>query len=282
MATFDTPEPIAVDVEIGVGHIHILAADRADTVVEVRPSDPASKSDVAAAAETRVEFVSGVLHVKTAKGWRQYSPWSGNESIEVELCLPSGSHLRASAGVGTLDGSGRLGECHVKTGVGHIHLDQVGPVEIKTGAGEVTADRIVGDTVVTTGSGALRLGSIEGTAVIKNMNGDTWIGQVTGPLKVNAANGTISVDQADDTVTARTANGDIRLGDVARGVVVAQTACGKVEVGVREGVAAWLDLDTHFGNVDNRLDAVAGPAPGESAVEVRARNSFGDIAIHRS
>jgi DUF4097 and DUF4098 domain-containing protein YvlB len=282
MATFVTPEPIAVALEIGVGHVSVVATERADTVVEVSPTDPASKSDIAAAAETRVELIDGVLSIRTAKRWRQYTPWSGSESIEVQVGLPSGSHIRATAGVGTFTGSGRLGECHLKTGVGDIQLDEVGSVEIKTGAGAVTVERIVGDAVITTGSGALRLASIDGTAVMKNMNGDTWIGQVTGPLKVNAGNGGISVGQADDTVTARTANGDIRLGQVVRGVVVAQTACGKVEVGVRDGVAAWLDLDTHFGNVDNRLDAGSGPAPGETAVEVRARNSFGDIAIHRS
>jgi len=56
MPTFDTPEPISVTVEIGVGDIRIVASDRTDTVVEVRPSDEAKKSDVTAAEQTRVEY----------------------------------------------------------------------------------------------------------------------------------------------------------------------------------------------------------------------------------
>ena len=32
----------------------------------------------------------------------------------------------------------------------------------------------------------------------------------------------------------------------------------------------------------NDLDATGQPGPGEDAVEVRARTSFGDITIHRS
>ena len=44
MKTFDTPGPITVDVELGVGDLRIDATDRADTTVEVRPSDPARRA----------------------------------------------------------------------------------------------------------------------------------------------------------------------------------------------------------------------------------------------
>ena len=36
------------------------------------------------------------------------------------------------------------------------------------------------------------------------------------------------------------------------------------------------------GTVRNSLDAAQPPAPGEDAVEVRARSSFGDITIRRA
>ena len=38
MPTFDTPNPISVEVELGVGDIRIEASDRTETVVEVRPA----------------------------------------------------------------------------------------------------------------------------------------------------------------------------------------------------------------------------------------------------
>ena len=57
MPTFDTPEPIAVTLDVGVGDIQVVAGDRTDTIVDVRPSDPAKKSDVTAAEQTRVEYV---------------------------------------------------------------------------------------------------------------------------------------------------------------------------------------------------------------------------------
>ncbi len=281
MPTFDTPEPISVTLELGLGDVRIVASDCTDTVVDVRPSDPSKKSDVAAARQTRVEYARGSLVVKAPKGWRQWTPWGGHESIDVRIDLPAGSHVRGVAGVAALRCTGRIGECRYRTGVGDVQLEQSGPVELKAGAGDVTVDVVVGGAEITT-AGAVRIGRVDGPAVIKNRNGHTSIGEVTGETRVNAANGAISIDLAHAGVAAKTANGDVRLAEVARGSVVAQSAFGAVEVGVRDGVAAWLDLETKFGTVQNDLDAVQRPEPGEDALEVHAHTSMGDITIHRS
>ena len=282
MPTFDTPEPISVTVEFGVGDLRIVASDRTDTMVEVRPSDPAKKADVTAAEQTRVEFAGGRLLIKAPRSWRQLTWRGGGESVDVQVELPAGSHLRGEAGVAALRCSGRLGECRYKTGIGDIQLDRAGAVQLRTGVGDITVERAGGDAELTTGSGSLRIDGIDGTAVVKNSNGDTWIGRVNGDLRVNAANGRISVDQASGAVAAKSANGDVRLGEVAHGAVLAQTAFGKVEIGIRDGVAAWLDLNTRYGTVRNDLDTADRPGAGEEAVEVRARTAFGDITIHRS
>jgi DUF4097 and DUF4098 domain-containing protein YvlB len=134
---------------------------------------------------------------------------------------------------------------------------------------------------ITTGSGTVHIGNIDGTAVIKNSNGESSIGKVTGDLRVNSANGKISVGQTHAAVVVKTANGDIRLAEVSGGSVVAETACGKVDVGISDGIAAWLDLDTRFGNMHNEFDAAEPPRAGEETVEVRGRTSFGDIIIRR-
>ena len=101
MPTFDTPEPISVTLEVGVGDIRIVASDRTDTIVDVRPSDPAKRSDVTAAEQTRVEYAKGRVLVKAPKGWRQWSFRGGGESIDVEIGVPAGSQV-----VGGVRGSG--------------------------------------------------------------------------------------------------------------------------------------------------------------------------------
>jgi len=280
MPTFDTPEPIAVTLDVGVGDIRVVAGDRTDTVVDVRPSDPAKRADVTAAEQTRVEYSSGRLLIQAQKGWR-WSFRSGRESIDVQIALPSGSQVNGEAGVAALHCTGHIGGCRFQTGVGDIQLDQAGPLELKAGAGDITVGYVVGDAEVST-AGAVGIGSVEGAAVIKNSNGDTWIGEVTGDVRVKAANGRVTIDRARGAATVKTANGDLRLGEVERGAVLAESANGKIDVGIRDGAAAWLDLKTGFGNVHNELQAADRPDPDEEAVDVRARTAYGDITIRRS
>jgi hypothetical protein len=282
MPTFDTPEPISVALEVGIADILIEATDRTDTIVEVQPSDPAKKADVTAADQTRVDHAGGRVSVRASKGWRQWTPWGGHGSIDVRIGLPAGSAVRAEAGVAAMRCTGRIREYRSRTGVGDVQVEEAGPVDIKTGAGDVTVERATGKTVIVTGSGAIRMGSAGGTAAVKNSNGDTWIGEVAGDARVSAANGTISIDVAREGVVAKTANGDVRIGEVARGAIVAQSAFGMVEVGVRDGVAAWLDLHTGFGHVQNDLNPAGSPGAGEGAVEVHASTSYGDIVVRRS
>ena len=244
--------------------------------------DPALLGDVAAAEQTRVEFAAGRLQIRAPKGWKRYTPLGGRESIDLQINLPAGSHMRGEADLGAVRCTGRLGELHFKTGLGEIRLDQAGQVELKTGGGDIIVDQVADHAELRTGTGAVQARSIGGSAVVKNGNGDTWIGEVVGELRVSAANGRISVDQAHGAVTAKTANGDVRLSEIASGAVHAQTACGKVDIGVLDGVAAWLDLYTQYGNVQNDLNAAERSEPGEATVEVRARSSFGDVTVRRS
>jgi hypothetical protein len=281
MPIFDTPEPIAVSLEIGVGDVRITATDRSDTVVEVRPSDESKRDDVSAAGQTRVEFARGCLTVKAPRSWKRYSPFSDGGSVEVSIELPTGSSLLGEAALAALHASGRLGETSFKSGMGDIAIDDTGTLELRTGAGAISVGHVGGGAYLTTGSGALRVDSIDGTALLKNSNGATWVGEISGDLRVSAANGEIAVDRARAGVVAKTANGDVRLGEVSRGAVVAETAYGAVEVGVADGSAAWLDLSTGYGSVDSDLEAADGPQDGEDTVEVRARSGAGNISIRR-
>ncbi|GAA2656890.1 DUF4097 family beta strand repeat-containing protein [Nonomuraea recticatena] len=80
-----------------------------------------------------------------------------------------------------------------------------------------------------------------------------------------------------------TAYGSVSIGEVVRGAVVLDSGRGDLEVGLRQGTAAWLDLDSHFGSVDVPLAAAHdGPRQAEETVEVRARTRYGDILVRRS
>lgn len=282
MPVFDTPEPILASVEVGVGDIRIAASERADTVVEVRPSHPERRDDAQAAEQTRVELSGGQLVVKAPKSWKRWSPFGDGGSIEVSIELPAGSQLSVSAGVASVRATGTLGDTRLSSGGGDVHLERTGTLRARSGFGEIEVDRVAGDADVSTGSGAAHIGAIDGAGTIKNSNGDSWVGLAAKDLRVNSANGSIAVDRANGTVVAKTANGDVRLGAVTRGSVVAETGHGGLEIGIEDGTAAYLDLHTHFGRVDSELESSGAPASRRDTVEVRARTAFGDIRVRRA
>jgi DUF4097 and DUF4098 domain-containing protein YvlB len=282
MPIFDTPDPISVTIELGVGDVRITASDRTDTVVEVRPSDESRDSNVKAAKQTRVEYANGTLLIKAPKA-RVFDFSSKSRSVDVSIELPADSQVYGDAQLADFRCVGQLGECRFKTSTGHVQLDHTGPLRLNTAAGHVTVDRVAGNAEITTGTGRMRVGEIDGTAAIKNSNGNIDLGTVTGDVQARTANGDISIDRASgDQVEAKTANGSIRIGEAVRGSVVLKTAAGDLEIGIPEGATAWLDVNTGFGRVHNSLDdASPRPDPSEQTVEVRANTSYGDITIRR-
>jgi DUF4097 and DUF4098 domain-containing protein YvlB len=279
MPNFETPAPISVNLEFSVGNVRITAADRTDTVVEVRPTNEADESDVQAAQQIRVDYTDGMLQVIGPKRVFDFSKKS--RSVEVAIELPTGSQLAAHLVMGEFRTAGRLGESRIKT-TGHVQLERTGPLRLHTGAGRVTIGGVAGNADISTGHGKVQIGEVEGTVEVKNSNGDTAIDVAAGDVRVRNANGVIDVGRAGAGVDAKTSNGNIRLGEVVRGSVVLQTAAGDLEVGIAEGTAAWLDVHTGFGHVHNLMESATKPGETDETVEVRGRTSYGDITVHRS
>jgi DUF4097 and DUF4098 domain-containing protein YvlB len=281
MPNYQTPEPISVTLELGIGDVRIAASDRTDTVVEVRPSDDTDESDVKAAQQVRVDYTNGTLRITGPKA-RAFDFSRKTRSVDVSIELPSGSQVSADMQAGDYRCAGRLGQCRLKTSAGNFRLERTGPLHLTTSAGHVTADAITGNAEISTGSGNVQIGEVQGTAVVKNSNGDTTIDTATGDVRVRAANGDIHVEHAGAGVDAKTSNGSIRLGEVVRGTVVLGTAMGDLDIGIADGTAAWLEVNTGFGQMRNQLDNTTRPGKADETVEVRGRTSYGDITIHRS
>ena len=278
MPTFDTPEPISATARVDAGSIQFTAGDRSDTVVEVRPRDPERDKDVRAAEQTEVSFASGVLTVRT-KQRRLIGP-SGVVDVTVEL--PAGSHLDLTGEWTQVLGAGRLGEVRVKASTGEVRLDTTGAAQLTVSHGSITVDRIEGSAEITTSTGNLRIGLVDGPAVLKNSNGTTTVGAVTGELRLSGANGGIDISRAESSVTGTSTNGALRVAEVARGAVQLETSNGSIEIGVREGTAAWLDVSSNRGQVRNALTASEAPEQAEETVKIHARTNWGNIDVFRA
>lgn len=280
MPTFSTPGPITATIDGSGGDIRITASDRADTVVTVRPRSDAKAADRKAADQVTVEMAGDHLVVKGLKVWRKPFGSFGLADITVEL--PTGSHVTASTALGKVAVEGELGRVTAKSAMGDIAIDHMATGRARTAMGDIRIDQVDGDLDVSTASGDVRVGDVHGSVVVKNSNGTSTLGHVTGDVRVKAANGRIDIEQADRSVVCKTANGSTRVGQVGTGDVQLAAAAGGMDIGIPEGTAAWLDLNSQYGQVRNELDATDGPGSTDRTVKVTAKTYSGDIVVRRS
>ncbi|GAA2936636.1 DUF4097 family beta strand repeat-containing protein [Streptomyces thioluteus] len=278
MPSFDAPAPISATTHVEAGSLRFIAGDRPDTVVEVRPRNPQKDLDVRTADQTEVMYANGVLTVRTPKS----NLFGRTGIVDVTVELPTGSSVDMTGAWTQILGEGRLGEVRAKTSSGDARFDTTGPLNLTASHGSITVDRVEGSAEITTSTGSLRVGFVDGSAVLKNSHGTTTVGVVTGELRVRNANGDIDVRRAEDSVTATTAHGTLRVDEVARGTVELETSYGAIDIGIREGSAAWLDVSAGSGQVRNTLTASEAPEKSEDAVRIHARTRYGNIDIRRA
>jgi len=277
--TFSTPTPIEVSFELQAARLEFVASDRTDTVVTVAPRNPSRQGDLSLVQATSATYADGRVTIVGPKRWSIFG--AGQDSIVVTVEVPTGSTIGGELAYGNVRGAGRLGDVRIKSSYGELAFYEVGAADLRTSSGEISIGTAAGHVELTTSNGAIRVDVIEGSAIVKTSNGDIAIGEVTGALQANVSAGNIRVDYAGTETTAKIAYGNIRIGEVVEGSVRLEAAYGELEIGVPEGTAAWLDVNSNHGFVRNELTAGAAPQPGDKTVEVRARVNWGDIVIHR-
>src|SRR5690242_16604099 len=107
MATFPTPQPILIQLDIGAGDARITTGDEPETIVDVVPRDASRRSDARAAEQTRVDFTDGRLVVRTP---RQGFSLGRGGVIDVTIAAPAGSRIDGHTGAGDLQADGTLGD----------------------------------------------------------------------------------------------------------------------------------------------------------------------------
>jgi DUF4097 and DUF4098 domain-containing protein YvlB len=261
MPTFDTPQPITATVEISAGAVRLVATERADTVVEVRPRDESRPHDVKAAEQVRVDFKNGSLAVASGRGFS--FPRRG--AVVVDIALPSGSRLDASAASAQITADGEYGDC-----------------KFATASGDLAVGSVLGKLKADTASGGITVKAVKDSVSVSTASGDASFGELDGDVKFRAASGSLVVGRLAGSLSAQTASGDVTVSAAVKGNISAQTASGEVAVGIAEGTAAQLDLRTRSGAVRNTLQESDGPVEGDETLVVHARTGSGDVVVQRA
>ncbi|MGC4937636.1 DUF4097 family beta strand repeat-containing protein [Kribbella sp. DT2] len=213
MQKFDTTAPITTVLDIPAGRVQFIAADRADTTVEVRPADASKSRDVKVAEQTTVQYAGGVLRI-VASARNQILGSSG--SIEVTVQLPTGSQVDAKAAAAEFRAVGRFGAVAFDGEQGDIKVDEAASVRFTTKAGNVSVGRLNGSGEITTMQGDLTIDeAVSGTVVLTTQAGDISVGSAAsaaldaGTTLGRVQNSLKNSGETDLTIKATTTKGDI-------------------------------------------------------------------------
>ncbi|MYQ44524.1 DUF4097 family beta strand repeat protein [Streptomyces sp. SID4985] len=216
MQKFDTTAPISAVLDIPAGRVQFIAADRADTTVDVRPANPSKSRDVKAAEQTVVAFADGVLRVTAPAADKQLFGPSG--SLEVTVQLPAGSGVEVKAAATGLRGVGRLGDVVFDGAYQQIKIDEAASVRLTVTDGDVEVGRLSGSAEISTARGDIRIAEAErGTLVLRTQSGDISVGAAPGvsaALDAGTGYGRVSNTLKNDgtvelDIRATTSHGDI-------------------------------------------------------------------------
>ena len=276
MPTFATPDPINATVEVGGAQVRITASERTDAVVLVEPVNAASPKDVKVADKTTVDFADGHLTVKTIV------PGDKDGSVAITIDLPAGSGLIAYLAHSGVHVDGSVGPCELHMASGRVQLDRLNALRANISAGEVEIGHIAGRADIEGAAFAVRIREVEGPAGITSSGGRAWIGHAAADLELSSGSGGFDIDRADGSVTATTASGAIRIGLLTHGQAKLMNGSGDIEVGIGDGTAAYLDVNSERGSVRSSVASPGSPDASDAQLTVHARTRHGDIIIQRA
>ena len=276
MPTFATPGPIAATAEVAGARMRVTASDRTDTAVLVEPIDEASRKDVKVAEKTKVDFADGHLSVKTTA--------SGDKagSVAITIGLPAGSSLIAYLAYSEVHADGSFGDCELHMASGLVQLDRIDALQANIASGAVAIGHIAGRATIDGGAFAMRIGEVEDIVRLSNSGGQAWIGHASADLEFSSGSCDFDIDRADGSVTATTASGAVRIGRMTHGQAKLMNGSGNIEVGIGEGTAASIDVNSERGSVRDSVSSPGSPGPSDTEVSVHARTRHGDIVIQRA
>ncbi|MET8860894.1 DUF4097 family beta strand repeat-containing protein [Streptomyces sp. NPDC004579] len=214
---FDTPAAVSAVLDIAAGRIQVIAADRSDTTVEVRPASPSKGRDVKAAEQTVVSFADGVLRVRAPEAKNRILGSTG--SVEVTVQLPAGSRIEAKAGAAEFRGVGRLGEVVFEGGHRSVKLDEADRVRLVGLDADITVGRLNGPGEISTQKGDLNITeAVSGQITLSTLMGDITVTAAAGVSAVLDGGTTLgrigntlknTGTTPDLTIRANTTHGDI-------------------------------------------------------------------------
>ena len=264
MRSWDTPAGVSLRLGVQRGRVEVETGDAPRTEVDVttpggEPVDPESVR-----IDTR-ELPDGGAEIVVEQR-RRRSVLGAGAQLLVRVRCPHGADVDATTGSADVALSGRYGR-----------------VAVKTTSGDCVVGAAEGSVRLGTASGDCRVEEALGPISVSTASGDLFVGVAGGPLGASLVSGDVDVRDARSAVSVSTVSGTVDVEACGGGDVTVRTVSGDVRLGLRAGLALWLDVASVSGTLRSELETGAEPpGRGDHVVEVRVRTVSGDVTVTRA
>jgi DUF4097 and DUF4098 domain-containing protein YvlB len=230
--TLKVDGPVRLEVETGSGRIAVSRGAPGRVVIrgEVHISGIFTLSDEkrvrGVAANPPITQVGNVIRLDKDRSGR-----AGGFSISYIVETPEDTRLEATAGSGKIEVSGIQGPARLRTGSGHIEVENLGD--------DVTAD---------TGSGGCRISKVAGRVTFTVGSGDTMMEDVREDIRGTAGSGLLQIERPGGRVAVETRSGGITVRD-AKGDLRAEAGSGVLDISGSPAAHSYWELTSGSGGI---------------------------------
>lgn len=225
--TFDSDEPVTVDLQIASGDIFVRTHDEPSVEVRITSNKPDAADRV---EEIIVNFDAArrTLEVREPKRRsgddakeslldltrRVLTMNFHGETLNYVILVPARSSLDVRTGSSDIVAVGHYANVSVKGASSDLLLDDVADLSVHVASGDVLVQSVREQMTVRSASGDVQVNSLSGPAVANTVSGDVSIGiTASSDLKVRAVSGDITMYVTPGlrvNIDAKATSGDVR------------------------------------------------------------------------
>ena len=214
-------------------------------------------------AEARRALQQYTVRVDKQGPWTVLTAPGGVVMTSVSVKAPKLLAATISTSDGKVGATGVEGLLDVDTRAGEVSVDRVGGnSKLITGGGDIYVGQVGGALRCTTGAGKITVTHVGGEATLETNGGDIVARNAGGTVHAQTGGGGVHIGTAGGPVTAISGGGEIVV-DKSGGIVTLRNMAGPVNV----GSAAGVRCDSGSGGI--RVANIAGP--------MRVATSMGSI-----
>jgi hypothetical protein len=237
-------------------------------------------------AEARRMFERYAVEVTRQGSWTQLASPGGDFSVSLYVRAPHVTAVSISTVEGNVDAAGVSGSLEVESGAGRLSADRIaGNTRLSTQGGAINAGEIQGALDASTWVGNINVRRVGGRAALRSMGGSIDVQEAGAAIRAETGGGGVLIAKAGGSVDAVTAGGRIWVG-AAGGAVTARNGAGAIQVAsapavrcesgagriMLSNIAGSMQASTGFGSIEVVL-------PSRQAGDSYLATGNGDITL---